>query len=122
MVLLRQFLIHQRKGNKFEVRWDGLYILSDISGHSKSGRLLDINTKQLVPVKRGALRHQVHLNDLKLYLPRKTDLAGDVEMIGILEYEQRSSEAEQAEGYGMRQLGVAGKGYLAWVEEAREVG
>ena len=95
--------------------------MSDISWYGKSGRLLDIYTRQLVPVKRGALRNRVHLNDLKLYLPRRTDWAGNVEMIQILQYEQRTSEEEPAEGYGIRQLGVGGKGYLAWVEEAREV-
>ena len=73
-------------------------------------------------MKRGALHNRVHLNDLILYLPRKMDWASDVEMIEILEFEQRTSEEKQAEGYGMRQLGVGGKGYLAWVEEAKEVG
>ena len=122
LVLLRRFLLDQRKGNKLEARWEGPYILSDISWHGKSGRLLDINTKQLVRVKKGALRNRVHLNDLKIYLPRRTEMADDVGMVDILEYEWRTSEGEQAKGHGIEQIGVKGKGDLAWLEEAQGVG
>ena len=39
-----------------------------------------------MPVKKSALRDSVHLNDLKIYLPRGTEKARDLEMLDILDY------------------------------------
>ena len=103
----------QRRGNKLEGRWEGPYILTDLSWHGKSGRLLDINTRELVRVKKGALHNRVHLNDLKVYLPRRTETAEDVETVNILVYERRSDRVE--EGCGIGCIGIGGKPYLPWI-------
>jgi len=44
LVLLRRFLLDQRKGSKLEARWEGPYVISDLAKHGKSGRLRDLNT------------------------------------------------------------------------------
>jgi len=49
-------------------------------------------------------------------------MADDVGMVDILEYEWRTSEGEQAEGYGIEQIGIGGKRDLAWLEETGGVG
>lgn len=114
LVLLRHFPLDQRRGSKLEARWEGAYILSDLSWHRRSGRLLDINTGELVRVKKGTLRNQVHLNDLKIYLPRRTDTmaAANMEMVDILVYEQRTTGEQVVDGYGMDWVGVGGKRFL----------
>ena len=112
LVLLRRFILDQRKGSTLEGRWEGPYILSDLSWHGKSGRLLDINTGELVKVKKGALRHQVHLNDLKIYLRRRTAAAKDSEMVDILEYERKATRGDLVELGGKNGTGNSGKRYL----------
>jgi len=113
LVLLRRFLLDQRRGNKLEAGWEGPYILADLSWHGKSGRLLDVNTRELVRVKKGALRNRVHLNDLKVYLQRGAKTAEDVKTVGILEYEQRTERLEEGQGIG--QIDIGGKSYLRWI-------
>ena len=36
LVLLRRFLLDQRRGSKLEPRWEGPYVLSDLAWHGKS--------------------------------------------------------------------------------------
>jgi len=52
LVLLRRFILDQRRGSKLEARWEGPYLLGDLAYHGKSGRLYDLNTKELVRVKK----------------------------------------------------------------------
>jgi len=113
LVLLRRFLLDQRRGNKLGARWEGPYILADLSWHGKSGRLLDVNTRELVRVKKGALRNRVHLNNLKVYLQRGAKTAEDVKVVDILEYEQRTTGLEEGQGIG--EIDIGGKSYLRWI-------
>ena len=89
LVLLRRFLLDQRRGSKLEPRWEGPYVLSDLAWHGKSGRLRDFNTGEVVRVKKGALRDRIHLNDLKVYLQRRIEAEVGVTIVDILEYEKR---------------------------------
>ena len=70
LVLLRRFEIDKHKGRKLEARWEGPFRLSDISWHGRSGRLRDINTGELVKVRRAGLQERCHLNDLKRFVER----------------------------------------------------
>ena len=100
-MLLRRFLLDQRKGSKLEARWEGPYILSDLAKHGKSGRLRDLNTGEVVRVKKGALRERVHLNDLKIYLPRRVNREPGVELVDILEHERRAADGARADAFSL---------------------
>ena len=65
-MLLKKF----RKGSKLEPLWEGPYRLVDLAYHSKSGRLQDITTGEIVQVKSGGLQERIHVNDMKLYAVR----------------------------------------------------
>jgi len=122
LVLLRRFILDQRRGNKLEARWEGPYVLSDLAWHGKSGRLRDLNTGEVVRVKKGALRDRVHLNDLKVYLKRKEEEEAGVTLVDLLEYEQRSMKEEQGDVFSWERVGVGGTPHLDWIEEAKGVG
>jgi hypothetical protein len=98
LVLLRRFLLDQRHGNKLEPRWEGPYLLGDLAWHKKSGRLYDINTRELVKVKKGALKDRVHLNDLKLYLTRRTEEANLVDLVEYGEAWKPTGDVYDLEG------------------------
>jgi len=87
LVLLRRFILNQRRGNKLEARWEGPYILSDLAWHGKSRRLRDLNTGEVVRVKKRALHDGVHLNDLKVYVKQKEEEEEGVTLVDLLEYE-----------------------------------
>ena len=122
LVLLRRFLLDQRKGNKLEARWEGPYVLADLARHGKTGRLRDINTGELVRVRKGALRERVHLNDLKIYLARRAEEAAGVRLVDILKHEQGTTLERQADVFSLERVRVEGNGSLEWIEEASGVG
>jgi len=82
LVLLRRFEIDKHKGRKLEARWEGPFRLSDISWHGRSGRLRDINTRELVKVRRAGLQERCHLNDLKRFVVRDESQLG-LEVTGM---------------------------------------
>jgi len=45
-------MLDQRKGSRLEARWEGPYVLSDLAQHGKSGRLRDLNTREIVRVEK----------------------------------------------------------------------
>ena len=116
LVLLRRFLLDQRKGSKLEARWEGPYILSDLAKDGKTGRLRDLNTREIVRVKKGALRDRVHLNDLKVYLRRGSERQAGVELVNILEYERRATGEGQANVVSLEGTGTGGSRGLEWRE------
>jgi len=122
LVLLRRFLIDQRRGNKLEPRWEGPYRLGDLAWHGKSGRLYDINTGVLVRVKKGGLKDRVNLNDLKMYLTRPPEEAN---LVSLLEYGQEEMREHVGEVYtlqgGLRAC-IDESSNVYWREEARGVG
>ena len=63
-------------------------------------------------MKKEALDHCVHLNNHKIYLPRLTAAAKDVEMVDILESEQQATGEHMVEVYGMDGTGGSAKAYL----------
>ena len=56
---------------KLAARWDGPYLLTDLSWHKRSGRLRDVNTGEVVRVRKGGLRERCHVNDIKLFVSRE---------------------------------------------------
>ena len=123
LVLLRRFLLDQRRGNKLEPRWEGPYRLGDLAWHGKTGRLYDINTRELMRVKKGGLKDRVHLNDLKLYLTRRTE---EMNLVTLLEYGNGDEAWEHAgEVYdlqdGLRACTDDGT-HVYWWDEAEGVG
>jgi hypothetical protein len=80
LVLLRKF----RKGSKLEPLWEGPYRLVDLAYHSKSGRLQDITTGEIVQVKSGGLQESIHVNDMKLYAVRdSTRIPASVDSVEV---------------------------------------
>ena len=77
LVLLRRFDVEKHHGMKLESQWEGPYRLSDLAYHGKSGRLRDMHTGDLVKVRKGGLWERVHVNDLKLFCPRRDRPAAD---------------------------------------------
>ena len=70
LVLLRRFEAEKHHGMKLETQWEGPHRLVDMSYPGKSGRLQDIQTGEIVRVKKGRLKERVYVNDLKLLCPR----------------------------------------------------
>jgi len=123
LVLLLRFILDQRRGSKLEPGWEGPYRFSDLAWYGKSGRLYDINTHELVRVKKGGLKDCLHLNDLKLYLTRPATV--EANMLDLLDY----GRGEAWEGMGdVFKLGgdicgeSGGGGHVKWVNEPQRVG
>ena len=66
-MLIRRFILDQSRGIKLEPRREGTYGLLDFAWLGKSGLLWDLNTSEVVRVKKGALSNSVHLNNLTIY-------------------------------------------------------
>ena len=79
LVLLRRFEVAKHHGMKLESQWEGRYRLVDIAFHNNSGRLQDLNTGEIVRVRKGGLKERVHINDLKLFVQRDPNLIPAVE-------------------------------------------
>jgi len=120
LVLLRRFLLDQRRDSKLEPRWEGPYVLSDLAWHGKSGRLRDFNTGEIVRVKKGALRDHVHLNDLKVYLPRRIAAEVGVTMVDILKYEKRVmiDLGMSRDVFSLERTDAEGRRRVEWINEA----
>ena len=43
----------------------------DLSWHKRSGRLRDIQTGEILKIRKGGLRERCHVNDMKLFVPRE---------------------------------------------------
>lgn len=98
LVLLRRFELDKQHGRKFEPRWEGPYELRDVAWHGRSGRLVDIATKEAVRVRKGGLQERCHLDDLKVFIPREekwigfdADLRekGELKFVGMTEVLKR---------------------------------
>ena len=72
LVLLRRFATDQYHGRKLEPRWEGPYRLADVAFHGRSGRLLDLYTGKVVRIKASGLKERCHLDDLKVFVPRRS--------------------------------------------------
>jgi hypothetical protein len=60
------------------------YRFTDLSWHKCSGRLRDINTGEVVRVRKGGLRERCHVNDIKLFVPREDRWIGfDKDLRGV---------------------------------------
>jgi len=76
LVLLRRFEVDRHKGRKLDARWEGPYVLTDLSWHKRSGRLQDIQTGEIVRVRKGGLKERCHVNDMKLFVRRDNRILG----------------------------------------------
>lgn len=87
LVPLRRFEAEKHHGMKLEPQWEGPYCLVDMAYHGKSGRLQDIQTGEIVRVKKGGLKERVHVNDLKLFCPRHGEkLAAESSMVELADW------------------------------------
>lgn len=90
LVLLHRHILDQRHGNKLEAHREGAYLVGDLANHTKSRRLYNLNTKELVSVNKSGLKDRVHPNDLKLYLIGPTiELAN---LVDLLKYGEGDGE------------------------------
>ena len=123
LVLLRRFLLDQRRGSKLEPRWEGPYVLSDLAWHGKSGGLRDFNTGEVVRVKKGALCDRVHLNDLKVYLRRRIEAEVGVTMVDILVYEKRViiDLGELEDEFSLERTEAGGRRSVEWINGAQGI-
>jgi hypothetical protein len=61
--------------------------------HSRSCRLQDITTGEIVKVKKGGRRERIHVNDLKLYMRREdSHVPGEAEFIEFKEWGEKKEE------------------------------
>ena len=58
-VLLRRFEVNKHHGKKLESRWEGPYRLTDLSWHQQSGQLQDVQTGEIVNIRRGDFMRDV---------------------------------------------------------------
>ena len=72
LVLPRRFSTDQYHGRKLEPRWDGPYCLADIAFRGRSGRLFDLYSGRMVQVRAPGLKKRCHLDDLKVFSPRRS--------------------------------------------------
>ena len=71
LVLLRRFSAEKYHARKREPQWEGPYRLADVAYHGRSGRLIDIHTNKVVRVRASGLKKRCHLDDLKVFTPRR---------------------------------------------------
>jgi hypothetical protein len=76
-VLLRRTALNNHRNKKLEPRWEGPFRLDRVAHHGRSGRLYDLVTGQLVKTKASGLKDRVHLDDLRVFVPRKKEGIGD---------------------------------------------
>jgi hypothetical protein len=60
-----------------EARWEGPFRLGNIAHHGRSGRLYDVTTGALVKTKPSGLKDRIHLDDLRIYVPRAEEKEGE---------------------------------------------
>ena len=59
---------------KLEPWWKGLFDLDDVTHHGRTGHLLNLSMGQLVKTKISGLKDRVHLDDLRVFVPRGEDV------------------------------------------------
>ena len=72
LVLLRRFATDHYHGRKLEPRWEGPYRLADVALHGRFGRLLDLYSDKVVRIKASGLKARCHLDDFKVFMPRRS--------------------------------------------------
>ena len=85
LVLLQCAALNNRYDKKLEACWEGPFHLDDLAHHRRSGRLYDITTGALVKTKPSGLEDRIHLDDLKVYVPRAEQGSKEGEGDGVLE-------------------------------------
>jgi hypothetical protein len=83
LVLLRNMSLDGQHGHKLAARWEGPYLLDDIHPEGRAGRLRDIQSGELVKVKASGKKERVHLDDLKVFVPRAR--RAEIDMVEISE-------------------------------------
>ena len=82
LVLLRRAALDNRRDKKLEPRWEGPFCLNDVAHHGRSGGLFSLSTGQLVKTKISGLKDRVHLDDLRVFVPRGEAVAmGEVSCV-----------------------------------------
>jgi hypothetical protein len=70
LVLMRNIPRDGQRGHKLQARWEGPYLLDGIHPNGRAGRLRDIHSAVLVKVKASGAKERVHLDDVKVFIPR----------------------------------------------------
>ena len=83
LVLLHRFEVDKHKGRKLKAKWERQYLLGDISWHGWTGRLIDIQSGEVVGVRKGGLRERCHLDDMKLFVHFDAKILGRGKLRGI---------------------------------------
>jgi len=91
--------LDNRYDKNLEARWEGPFLLGDLAHHGRSGRLYDITTGVLIKTKPSGLKDRIHLDDLKVYVPRA---------------EQGSKEGEAGGMLECVRMGWKGRGAVGW--------
>lgn len=73
-MLLRRVALDNYRDKKLEPQWEGRFRLDEVTHHRRSRRLFNLSTEQLVKIKISGLKDHVHLNDLRVFVPRGGDM------------------------------------------------
>jgi len=130
LVLLRRFEVDRHQGRKLDAQWEGPYILTDLPWHRRSGRLQDIQTGEIVRVRKGGLKERCHVNDMKRFVRRDYGKLGRSDGLrgihGIVN--NRKVKAQEEDVQGKRSLKEEGKGcrralvdLVEWRDQAQGV-
>jgi hypothetical protein len=85
LVLMRNIALDGQHGHKLQARWEGPYMLDDIHPDGRAGRLRDIHSGALVKVKASGAKERVHLDDVKVFIPR-LDTIAPVNQVALQEW------------------------------------
>jgi len=130
LVLLRRFEVDRHQGRKLDAQWEGPYVLTDLPWHGRSGRLQDIQTGEIVRVRKGGLKERCHVNDMKRFVRRDYGKLGRSDGLrgihGIVN--NRKVKAQEEDVQGKRSLKEEGKGcrgalvdLVEWRDQAQGV-
>jgi transposase InsO family protein len=86
LVLMRNLALDGQHGHKLQARWEGPYILDDIHPNGRAGRLRDIHSGVLVKVKPSGAKERVHLDDVKVFVPRPELPDVDTVTVGLRDW------------------------------------
>jgi hypothetical protein len=85
LVLMRRMALDGQHDHKLAARWEGPFLLDDILAEGRAGRLRDIHSGALVKVKASGAKERVHLDDLKVFVPR-AEINNEVNAVNLRDW------------------------------------
>jgi hypothetical protein len=86
LVLLRRMALEGQRSHKIAARWEGPFLLDDVHAEGRAGRLRDIHSGTLVKIKASGAKERVHLDDLKVFVPRTEVPQGAVNAVELKDW------------------------------------